>query len=357
MSKVSIIVPIFNAESHIGECLESIKRQTYTNLEVILINDGSHDNSGLECKKYVDNDKRFIYVEQINKGVCEARNKGLEIATGEYIFFSDADDWLEHECIQKLYDSILANRTDLSIANLNVVINGNKIVKKVFDKPFSTDSQNWINKYQMSCIGYGYNPNPGTKMNLTGLGSIGNKLYKSKIIKEFDIRFDARSGGIFEDNLFVLHYLEFCNSVSYIDDVVYNYRKVNDSNSQGFKAETLDINQNIFSLINEFIYNYKISQLEEYNKAFYIYVIRRLYDSLGAYFFAGNKNKSNKESIKELKQVINSKPYSEAIKNVDYKLLNYKNHRIVWYGAKLNSPRLIWLTYNLRSFLESIIRN
>lgn len=357
MSKISVIVPIFNAESYIAECLKSIQNQTYTNLEVIVINDGSCDNSGKICKDFANNDERFIYIEQNNKGVCEARNKGLEISSGDYIFFSDADDWLEPESIQKLYNSIINNKTDLSIGNLNVIVNGKKILKRVFDKSFSTDNKDWINKYQMSCIGYGYNPNPGTKMNLTGLGSMGNKLYKSKIIKEYELKFDTRSGGIYEDNLFVLHYLEYCEAVSFIDYLVYNYRRVSNSNSRGFKKETLDINQKIFSLINEFIFKYKSNYLDEYMKAFYIYVIRRLYDSLGAYFFAKNKNKSNRESMRELKKLLNSKPYSEAIKHVDHKLLNYKNHRLIWYGAKLNSPRLIWITYNLRNFLENIIRN
>lgn len=92
MDKVSVIVPIYNAEKYISECIESITCQTYKNLEIILINDGSLDNSIKICKQYAKNDDRIKLIDVENHGVSYARNKGIEEATGEYIIFIDSDD-------------------------------------------------------------------------------------------------------------------------------------------------------------------------------------------------------------------------------------------------------------------------
>ena len=91
---ISIIVPVYNVEDYIRPCLDSILAQTYTNFEAILVDDGSKDGSGSVCDEYAEKDSRFIVVHKENGGVSSARNKGLEIAKGEYIAFVDSDDWI-----------------------------------------------------------------------------------------------------------------------------------------------------------------------------------------------------------------------------------------------------------------------
>ena len=92
---ISIIVPIYNTEKYLHECLDSIINQTYANFEVLLVNDGSTDSSGIICQEYVKNDSRFRYFEKENGGVSSARNLGLERSEGVYITFIDSDDWVE----------------------------------------------------------------------------------------------------------------------------------------------------------------------------------------------------------------------------------------------------------------------
>lgn len=356
MSTISTIIPVYNAELYIEECIKSIINQTYRDLEIILINDGSTDKSAEVCKRYSSIDDRIIYIEQDNQGVVSARNKGLDKATGDYIYFGDSDDWLEVDALQNLYDEIVKYDCDLVVANMSLVENHNKRKLRIFDKAFYTNDKEFITKYQLSCIGYGYNPNPGTKFNLTGLGSMGNKLYKKEIIDTYNMRFDPRSGGIYEDNLFVLHYLEKCKSLSFIEESIYNYRKVEDSNSRGYKKDTLIINENIFNLINEFINNYKINNKDIFDKALYIYVIRGLYRSLGAYFFSVDNSKTLNVRLKELKKLINSEPYRTAVKEVESNKLNPKNHKLVWFGAKLNSSTLIYILFELNNIARKIVR-
>ena len=117
MMKISIIVPIYNCEKYLAKCLDSIIRQDYSNLEVILINDGSSDNSKSICEEFCKKDKRFILINKKNEGVSEARNTGLDIASGEYIIFIDADDWIEPNMCKVLLDSLNSNEADMVFCN------------------------------------------------------------------------------------------------------------------------------------------------------------------------------------------------------------------------------------------------
>lgn len=106
MEKISIIVPLYNAEKYLDKCLLSIKSQTYENFEAIIINDGSKDNSIGICRKYIKDDNRFILLDQQNRGTGGARNAGLRHATGQYITFLDSDDWYDRDCLEYLLNGI-----------------------------------------------------------------------------------------------------------------------------------------------------------------------------------------------------------------------------------------------------------
>lgn len=117
---ISVIVPIYNAEQYIDRCLKSILKQTYSNLEVLLIDDGSSDGSSSICKQYELSDNRVHYYHQHNSGVSAARNKGLDIAKGEYIGFCDADDWIESDMYEVLYSMINSSQSDIAICSFTV---------------------------------------------------------------------------------------------------------------------------------------------------------------------------------------------------------------------------------------------
>ena len=113
-SLISIVVPIYNLETYILNCLESIRVQTYSNIEVLLIDDGSSDESGALCDEFVKNDSRFRVIHQKNRGLSEARNIGLRIYKGDYLLFVDGDDYLHPRMIEFLYKAI--NEGDFSFS-------------------------------------------------------------------------------------------------------------------------------------------------------------------------------------------------------------------------------------------------
>lgn len=104
--KISVIIPVFNVEKHLGKCIESLLLQTYKNLEIIIIDDGSSDNSPNICDEYAKKDSRIVCLHQENKGVSFARNKGIELATGEYFHFLDSDDYMDEDAYEFLVDKL-----------------------------------------------------------------------------------------------------------------------------------------------------------------------------------------------------------------------------------------------------------
>ena len=113
---ISIIVPIFNTEKHLHQCLDSILSQSYENFECLLINDGSTDASASICREYIAKDARFRYFEKENGGVSSARNLGIERSGGAYITFIDSDDWIEFDYLEVLYSAIIQETADISVS-------------------------------------------------------------------------------------------------------------------------------------------------------------------------------------------------------------------------------------------------
>ena len=112
---ISIIVPIYNVENYLRQCLDSIVSQTYQNFECLLINDGSSDNSADICREYIEKDSRFRYFEKENVGVSSARNLGIERSKGQYITFIDSDDWVDSEYLEVLYRALIEEKADIAI--------------------------------------------------------------------------------------------------------------------------------------------------------------------------------------------------------------------------------------------------
>lgn len=114
---ISIIVPIYNTEKYLHQCLDSILNQTYTNFEVLLVNDGSTDSSRMICQEYVERDSRFRYIEKANGVLTDARNVGITRAQGEFLSFVDSDDWIEPTYVEDLYQAVLLNDAEVVVSN------------------------------------------------------------------------------------------------------------------------------------------------------------------------------------------------------------------------------------------------
>lgn len=229
MKKVSIIIPVYNVEDYLEECIKSLISQSYKNIEIILINDGSTDHSLEICNILKDNDNRIIVINQVNSGVSVARNVGLNRATGEYVLFVDSDDFVQKEFVQKMVSAIV----DVDIAICAYIENYkiSTIAHKVVQNEIIIDNITAINM-MLDRNYYG--------------GYLWNKIFKKSIIEENNITFDTNI-HMCEDLLFVSKYLCNCKNARIIPDLLYNYRMRESSavwNKKNKKYESLFISYN-----------------------------------------------------------------------------------------------------------------
>lgn len=201
---ISIIVPIYNAELYLEACLSSIASQTYKNIEVILVNDGSKDNSGNISEIFCEKDTRFQLINQVNRGVGAARNTGLKIAQGEFLIHADSDDLMSERAIEYLYRSILDNGSDIAIgAYTQQTHSGDVLIKH-----YTSDKHAFTQKL------------------LTGEYHSGlwNKLIKMNLCKQHEFVEDI---NFLEDRLFLVKVLKRNDiKISIINENVYYYRLV-----------------------------------------------------------------------------------------------------------------------------------
>lgn len=243
---ISIIVPIYNTEKYLRQCLDSILNQTYTNFEVLLVNDGSTDSSGMICQEYVENDSRFRYFEKENGGASSARNLGLERSGGAYITFIDSDDWVEPNYLDVLYTALKENDTDVAISTY---------------KRFAQDGVFYLRSYSREDDEF---LNIGTRSRdsfleiLPRLGELDHSFYSisSKLIKREiigNLLFDEQVSYAEDLNFFFYLYLGV-ESVVYVRDYTYVYRTHDASTSQNVNElqalQELEIYKKMFQQID-----------------------------------------------------------------------------------------------------------
>ena len=130
--KITVIVPVYNVENYLEKCLDSLINQTYKNIEIIVINDGSTDNQGEICQEYAQKDNRIVYIEKENGGLSDARNVGLDKMTGSYVTFIDSDDWIEQDYIETLYKKIVEYQADIAVGNYILTMKMRKHIISIY---------------------------------------------------------------------------------------------------------------------------------------------------------------------------------------------------------------------------------
>lgn len=208
--KVTVIVPIYNVENYLKKCLDSILRQTYNNLEIILINDGSTDGSKNIAEEYQEKDQRVILLNKENGGLSDARNYGIERASGEYITFIDSDDEVTEDYVEYLINLTEKYKTDIAIASYRLK-SGNKIIN--YGKDYNTEKLTEYECLRRMLLDEGFTVTAWAK------------LYKTKLFN--DVRYPV--GKIYEDNGTTYKLIMKCNEIAYGSKDIYIYYKRNGS--------------------------------------------------------------------------------------------------------------------------------
>lgn len=245
---ISIIIPVYNVEDYVGSCIESVLKQTYQNMEVILIDDGSTDSGGFICDSYAEQDRRIRVIHQENKGLSCARNTGLQMMRGDYVFFLDSDDCIASgDVIMQLYRKISDTDADVVMGGYSMVNPEGKEIRRESLPQRSLDRNSfwdfYMEKSYVSCI------------------YVWTKLYKSALFQE--VWFPA--GKYYEDEWVIDPIVQRCVRIETVDCNVIRYlSRDNSVVNSGMSIRRLHYSEGILERIERFIEEENYQYLKEW---------------------------------------------------------------------------------------------
>ena len=300
---ISVIVPVYNCEMYLNQCVESIINQTYSNLEIVLVDDGSTDDSGKICDEYSEKDHRVVVLHTVNGGAASARNKGLNVAKGEYITFVDSDDWIESDMYHSMLELLKNNSADVAkVGFIKEYENNSSIVLgNEYDGIYLKDEA--VKKFL-------YHENEFC-------GGVWDKLYKKELFDK--VRFPENY--ITED--YYVNALIFCklNSIAVSSKAYYHYRMQNDSVChQPVNSHTFDEIETAKKLI-EFYKENDVAKKIDYE----FYLAYSYYDVLYNLVIKD----ADKNTVKKYQKVF-IKIFHKCLFN--FKVSNFKKIRMLLFG-------------------------
>lgn len=314
---ISVIVPIYNSSKNLSRCVDSIINQSYTDTEILLINDGSQDNSLDICREFEIKDKRIKVINKENTGVSDTRNIGVEISKGEYIAFVDSDDYLEIDYLKKMHEASIKNHVDVVRCNINAQdINGN-----ICHEQFSDIENRIINKNEINNI---------IERFVTLNNNLSSYVFLLLIKKEKIVKFDT-SLSFMEDTFFYINLLLNIDTIYFLNENLYTYKYNEQGASKNYKRaikniyEIISARNHIKSIlkekdmlsseldicINNKIFNLIISKFEIYTLAGF----RNLYNEIRKFY-------NNKETRDEILNI--NKNELGKLKKIEYFLVKKK---------------------------------
>ena len=331
---VSIIVPIYNVEKYIEECILSIINQTFKKIEIILVNDGANDKSMERIEKYIISDKRIKVINQLNSGLSVARNNGLKIATGKYILFVDSDDYIDKNMIKIMYNAAENENLDIVMCGYNRIVNN--VIQNV-DSPLKND--HIYCKEEIEELIYKAHESKF-------IWFVCRNLYRKKMLTENSIRFmeDIKFG---EDSIFNLYAYYYAKRVMCVGKYLYNYRC--NPNSLTQKKYKPYLYENIIKQVQAKLNFYKKFNLEnKYKNDFNEYLLSHTLIMLINNLY--NSKSDNK--IDKIWGIIEQKNIKMTIRNVSIKdIINFKSStgvKIKILLFKINMIKVINLIYKIR---------
>lgn len=316
--KISVVIPVYNASCYLHRCIESVLSQSYKDFELILVDDGSTDDSGVKCDKYASLDNRIHVIHQKNAGAGAARNAGLTKALGDYIVFIDSDDMI----LQGYFEALSKHNEDVVFINVDNINEEGKLVNREYMSDFKHFPVDKILRSQMT----GKIPWGGVR-----------KCVKNIIIKEHNIGYSHHRVG--EEAIYSYQVLRNANTVGFIDQVCYCYMLRDDSLSQSKEEDpwgevALSLKKEIDRLGDYSMYADTLNAFINTAAAVSIYKIAQ-YNS-----YLSFKNKARKR-LKKLQSEID---YNHK---TDWKNTNYKIRMVSWL-TKMHCWPVIWLASKLR---------
>lgn len=310
---ISIVIPVYNAARTIEKCVKSLISQTFNDLEILLVNNGSTDNSLDVCQKLVEKDSRIRIINIAEKGVSVARNKGLEAASGKYISFVDADDWIDSNVCELFANLNAEHDYELFCYSAQYHKKKKTTISYLFNKDIELLSQNQKEELQIKVFAP-QAPIFSYKMNTRFAGSAWGKFYKREILLKNNLRFSTET-IISEDVLFNTLSLDYFHRIGYTKQCFYHYEQSEDSAQNRYRPNSDKYFIFIIEKIQEWLRNTAKDQrfVDAANCLFVHYLFGILKEDL---FHRDNKI-SLKKRYAGLKKLLCQEKYSDLLKMTD----------------------------------------
>lgn len=324
---VSIIIPVYNSEKYLSKCLDSVVNQTYKDLEIIIINDGSTDSSTRILKHYKESDLRITVLNQNNNGLSSARNAGLKTCSGDYVLFFDSDDFMEKNMVETMYKRAVEVKADVVVCPyLYMFTDGHINKRKIKQGTIGINESSrirLIKNYLVESAGYDF--------------VVWNKLYKAEIINQKGILFESNHKVFSEDTIFNFDIFLNCHIVATVDEYLCFYRQHDKSIMNSYKKDLhLKFISLHKSLLNRISNNKLLTDLETEFGCF----------SFNLFMMVVNNEKVSKdkttESINRIRLMMNDISMKNSILKLDLSMLS-KKRKIAYIFYKMKLPSVIYI--------------
>lgn len=342
-AKVSVIIPVYNVEKQLPRCVDSVSSQSLSEIEIILVDDGSPDKCPQICDEYKEKDSRIKVIHQINGGLSDARNSGLNLATGEYILFLDSDDWIEETMLERLYQRASTDFSDIVVCSYIIEYPNNNFSIK---KELST----WVS-YTDNIAEAIY------KLDLEGMFNVvWNKLYRHDLLKGNNINFEI-DGVPGEDLLFNCAAFQKVQRVSYENKILHHYMREDEDTLVSTYNSNLYAQVQRFNRARKMLYDfYNMTSMEEktcYANSYVGYI-----SSCVPNIFRDNCNLSKRDKIYFLKEIQKNEELQR------YMMIAQRTgvyEKIFYLMTKSQNPFFMYSIYSLlfmiRNYFEAFYRN
>lgn len=338
-SLISVVIPVYNVKSYLEECVNSVLSQTYSNLEIILIDDGSTDGSGELCDTLKEKDKRIVVIHKKNAGLGYARNSGLAIFTGKYVTFLDSDDYITSTTIETLYTSLIENHVDECKMGFQRIRNDNYICgeRKFNFEVFQGEKAKII--YAPRLIGSAPNKHDSIEMCVCGT------LFNGDIIREHHLRFPSERELLSEDLFFHIEYLQYADGACTVENTDYKYRVNATSLTKSYKADrfekSLIFYEEVVRRLNQ--YGYGKDEINRAKRNFFVYVRASISQEINY-----EKN-SMRAAVKNIKKICTNEKLQDIIKSYPVEKLGF-TQRVFILCIRYRMAFLLYVLKKLRLY-------
>ena len=341
MDKVSVIVPVYNVEPYIRQCLDSIVHQTYPNLEVLIVDDGSPDNCGAICDEY---EREYDFVKVFHKqngGLSSARNMGLDNATGEWILFVDSDDWCELNYVEKMVCGKSEDNFKVDViisSSIHETSAKESRVHQIMEKEGIYCDKNLIDIMQAKsfCITFKDEKKYGIRRNSTN-SAPWDKLYRRKIINDNKLKY-SEDVKVHEDRLFNLQYFSYVKCFKYVDAKGYNYRYVGESITKKYDINRIEKVRLFSTIVYEYCVNNKSNAFMELAICLGgLQIFNGIRYNLSIY----RNRKERKEKRKLFLEVLDWPIMKELCTSLDFKDIYEPKYKLIFLVLKCKSYFLL----------------